>query len=85
MNERDKTAKGKRSSLLKKRKKKKKVKKPMPPLNIFKLLSLISDTITLVFLKHHFSIRIWSDLVIQFQAWLSVFTQAQLMALPSNK
>lgn len=57
----------------------------MPPLNIFKLLSLISDTITLVFLKHHFSIRIWSDLVIQFQAWLSVFTQAQLMALPSNK
>lgn len=65
--------------------KKKKEESPSKPLIFSKLLSLISDTITLVFLKHHFPIRIWSDLVIQFQAWLSVFTQAQLMALPSNK
>lgn len=80
MSEQDKTAK---DAPFKKKKKKK--ESPSKPLIFSKLLSLISDTITLVFLKHHFSIRIWSDLVIQFQAWLSVFTQAQLMALPSNK
>lgn len=55
------------------------------PLIFSKCCPWLIMTLQRDFWNEEFSIRFWSDLVIQFQTWLSVFTQPQLMAWPSNK